>query len=142
MDRLLLSLVNQRVLYAALTESQWGAALSEIYRVLALGWMGPNHRRLDNLNTFGTLLREDRNILDRLCSHKGLVTDVAKRLPGMLAREGFISVHSETRGCTPWGMGWHGRTRAQRRPSFSIFRYARTYLQSRWIWAGIFGAGI
>ncbi|KAK0236464.1 S-adenosyl-L-methionine-dependent methyltransferase [Armillaria nabsnona] len=100
------SLVNQRVLYAALTESQWGAALSEIYRVLAPGgWvqiiegstisthMGPCSERIGN-------------ILDRMFSHNGLLIDVAKRLPGMLAREGFINVHGETRA-VPLG-AWAG----------------------------------
>ncbi|KAK0205277.1 hypothetical protein DFS33DRAFT_754745 [Desarmillaria ectypa] len=72
------SLVNQRVLYAALTESQWNSTLVETHRVLAPGgWIG--------------------KILAKLYAHKGLLIDVAERLPGMLAGEGFINIHSGTR---------------------------------------------
>lgn len=100
------SLVNQRVLYAALTESQWNAALSEIYRVLAPGgWvqiiegssisthMGPYSERIGS-------------ILGKMYAHKGLLIDVVKRLPDMLAREGFTNVHNETRAL-PLG-AWAG----------------------------------
>ncbi|PBK82365.1 S-adenosyl-L-methionine-dependent methyltransferase [Armillaria gallica] len=100
------SLVNQRVLYAALTESQWDAALSEIYRVLAPGgWVQIIEGSIISTH-FGPYSERMGNILDRMYSHKGLVTDVAKRLPGMLARERFTNVHSKTRA-VPLG-AWAG----------------------------------
>ncbi|KAK0451637.1 hypothetical protein EV421DRAFT_1898576 [Armillaria borealis] len=91
------SLINQRVLYAALTESQWDCALVETHRVLAPGgWVQliegseiPPHT--------GPYSERIGKILAKLYGHKGLVIDVAKRLPDMLTREGFINVHSETR---------------------------------------------
>ncbi|PBK82372.1 hypothetical protein ARMGADRAFT_1141218, partial [Armillaria gallica] len=90
-------LVNQRVLYAALTESQRGAALSEIYRVLAPGgWVQLIEGSEISPHT-GPYSEGIGKILAKLYAHKGLVIDVAKRLPDMLTREGFIYVHSETR---------------------------------------------
>ncbi|SJL10196.1 uncharacterized protein ARMOST_13580 [Armillaria ostoyae] len=91
------SLINQRVLYAALTESQWDSALVETHRVLAPGgWVQliegseiPPHT--------GPYSERIGKILAKLYAHKGLVIDVAKRLPDMLTRDGFINVHSETR---------------------------------------------
>ncbi|KAG7451632.1 S-adenosyl-L-methionine-dependent methyltransferase [Guyanagaster necrorhizus] len=91
------SLANQRVLYAALTEPQWSAALSEIYRVLAPGGWVQIIEGSTISTHMGPYSEKIGNILGKLYAHKGLVIDVAKRLPDMLKREGFINVHSDTR---------------------------------------------
>ncbi len=91
------SLVNQRVLYAALTGSQWSAALSEIYYVLAPGGWVQIIEGSTISTHMGPYSEKIGSILGKMYSHKGLLIDVAKRLPDMLAREGFINVHSKTR---------------------------------------------
>ncbi|SJL10197.1 uncharacterized protein ARMOST_13581 [Armillaria ostoyae] len=100
------SLVNQRVLYAALTESQWIAALSEIYRVLAPGGWVQIIEGSTISTHMGPYSEKIGSILGKMYSHKGLLIDVAKRLPDMLVREGFINVHSETQAL-PLG-AWAG----------------------------------
>ncbi|KAK0469235.1 S-adenosyl-L-methionine-dependent methyltransferase, partial [Desarmillaria tabescens] len=100
------SLINQRVLYAALTESQWRAALSEIYRVLAPGGWVQIIEGSTISTRMGPYSEKIGNILGKLYAHKGLLIDIAKRLPDMLGREGFINVHSETRAL-PLG-AWAG----------------------------------
>ncbi|PBK66264.1 hypothetical protein ARMSODRAFT_355276 [Armillaria solidipes] len=91
------SLINQRVLYAALTESQWDSALVETHRVLAPGGWVQLIEGSEIPPRTGPYSERIGKILAKLYAHKGLVIDVAKRLPDMLTREGFINVHSETR---------------------------------------------
>ncbi|KAK0236449.1 hypothetical protein EDD85DRAFT_954302 [Armillaria nabsnona] len=91
------SLINQRVLYAALTESQWDSALAEAHRVLAPGGWVQSIEGSEISPHTGPYSERIGKILTKLYAHKGLVIDVAKRFPDMLTREGFINVHSETR---------------------------------------------
>ncbi|KAK0194307.1 hypothetical protein F5146DRAFT_429696 [Armillaria mellea] len=56
-------------------------------------------------------------IVAKLFAHKGLVIDVAKRLPDMLAREGFINVHRETRAL-PLG-AWAGADGTEQRDNIA-----------------------
>ncbi|PBK72394.1 S-adenosyl-L-methionine-dependent methyltransferase [Armillaria solidipes] len=100
------SLVNQRVLFAALTESQWNAALLEVFRVLAPGgWVQLVEGSPPSGDT-GEYSEKMRNIFLELFAYKGLLPDVAKRLPDMLAQQGFINIQSETRAL-PLG-AWAG----------------------------------
>ncbi|KAK0236454.1 hypothetical protein EDD85DRAFT_929003 [Armillaria nabsnona] len=91
------SLINQRVLYAALTESQWDSALAEAHRVPAPGGWVQSIEGYEIPPHTGPYSERTGKILAKLYAHKGLVIDVAKRFPDMLTREGFINVHSETR---------------------------------------------
>ncbi|KAG7451631.1 uncharacterized protein BT62DRAFT_438230 [Guyanagaster necrorhizus] len=107
------SLVNQRVLYAALTESQWRSALVEIHRVLAPGGWVQFIEGSEISPDTGPYTATIGSILTKLYARKGLLIDVAKRLPGMLAQGGFINIHSETRAL-PVG-AWAGADGAELR---------------------------
>lgn len=74
------SLVNQRVLYAALTESQWDSALVEAHRVLAPGGWVQSIEGSEIPPHTGPYSERIGKILAKLHAHKGLVIDVAKRL--------------------------------------------------------------
>lgn len=117
------SLVNQRLLFGALTESQWKRAVIETHRVLAPGgWVqliegsdscgpkSPSHH-------IGPCSTRMGKIVANLFAHKSLVIDVANRLPDMLAREGFINVHSETRAL-PLG-AWAGGDGTEQRDNIA-----------------------
>ncbi|KAK0467083.1 S-adenosyl-L-methionine-dependent methyltransferase [Desarmillaria tabescens] len=107
------SLVNQRVLFGALTESQWKAALLETFRVLTPGgWVqlvegSPPSRNI------GEYTDKMRKLFLELFAYKELVPDVAKRLPDMLTQQGFINIHRETRAL-PLG-AWAGLDGTQHR---------------------------
>ncbi|KAK0223751.1 hypothetical protein IW262DRAFT_852769 [Armillaria fumosa] len=131
------SLVNQRLLFAALTESQWKRALAETHRVLTPGrWVqlieGSNiHGPKSPSRHIGPCSTRMGKIVAKLFAHKGLVIDVASRLPAMLAREGFINVHSETRAL-PLG-AWAGADGIEQRDNIAAVYSA--------MWGPIFEAG-
>ncbi|KAK0202650.1 hypothetical protein DFS33DRAFT_918099 [Desarmillaria ectypa] len=100
------SLVNQRVLFGALTESQWNAALLETFRVLAPGGWVQLVEGNSPSRSIGEYSEKIRNLFLELFAYKELVPDVAKRLPDMLTQHGFVNVHSETRAL-PLG-AWAG----------------------------------
>ncbi|KAK0236467.1 hypothetical protein EDD85DRAFT_772040, partial [Armillaria nabsnona] len=70
-------LVTQCVLYA---EPQWGAALSEIYHVLALGGWVQIIEGLTILTHVGPYSERIGSILGKMYLHKGLFIDVAKHV--------------------------------------------------------------
>ncbi len=101
------SLVNQRFLFTALTGPQWEVALQELHRVIVPGgWVQLVEAKAisGHMGPFSTNIS---NLCSAFLAHKGLLFDIANRLPDMLTQAGFINVSSETRAL-PLGQ-WAGQ---------------------------------
>ncbi len=101
------SLVNQRFLFTALTGPQWEVALQELHRVIVPGgWVQLVEAKAisGHMGPFSTNIS---NLCSAFLAHKGLLFDIANRLPDMLTQAGFVNVSSETRAL-PLGQ-WAGQ---------------------------------
>ncbi|SJK99564.1 uncharacterized protein ARMOST_02872 [Armillaria ostoyae] len=101
------SLVNQRFLCGALTGPQWDAALKELHRVIAPGGWVQLVEGLVFSGYMGPYSTKISTLWSALSAHRGLLVDIAKRLPDMLTQAGFINVCSEARAL-PLGQ-WAGQ---------------------------------
>ncbi|KAH7915953.1 hypothetical protein BJ138DRAFT_1233098 [Hygrophoropsis aurantiaca] len=88
------ALVNQRLLIAGLTVSEWGTALREIYRILTPGGfvqLGEIRARFSG----GPVTERQSAMLAALFEKKGLFIECAKHLPVLMKEAGFINVRTE-----------------------------------------------
>ena len=99
-------LVNQRLLIAGLTASEWPIALAEIYRVLK-----PKGRvqlvEIDHaaLSKGSTQNKRWRDLYDRLYTRCGLIWNCAEQRPDLLQQAGFTNIISESK-ILPRGQAW------------------------------------
>ncbi|KAK0193396.1 S-adenosyl-L-methionine-dependent methyltransferase [Armillaria mellea] len=101
------TLVNQRFLYGALTGPQWKVALGELHRVVAPGGWVQFVEGTTISGRMGPFSMKMGNLWSALYAHRGLLIDIANRLPDMLTKAGFVNVWSETRAL-PLGK-WAGQ---------------------------------
>ncbi|KAI5117083.1 hypothetical protein M0805_009487 [Coniferiporia weirii] len=115
--------VHQRLLFAALKQSEWTQALGHMYRVLKPGgWV--------QLGEFGEHyagpVNDKHSRLRRaLFASRDLVVDVSDELPSLLRKAGFVNITVETRSI-PLG-AWAGQQGLEARDNFiSVFRAMKT----------------
>ncbi|KAF9075063.1 S-adenosyl-L-methionine-dependent methyltransferase [Rhodocollybia butyracea] len=88
-------LVNQRLLFGALTSEQWGMALSELYRVLKPGgWIQLLESTPDapSSSSLGPTMKRYTDALAAAFVNKGLPLDLNETLDQRLKDAGFVSV--------------------------------------------------
>ncbi|THH14922.1 hypothetical protein EW146_g5486 [Bondarzewia mesenterica] len=95
--------VHQRILKVALCSSEWPVAVAEIFRVVRPG--GASSKRL--------------------LEKRGMLVDVADRLPGMLKEAGFVNVSIEERGMKAGA--WAGKDGCEVRDNYiGVYRGMKT----------------
>ncbi|KAI0029267.1 S-adenosyl-L-methionine-dependent methyltransferase [Vararia minispora EC-137] len=121
----LFDIIHQRLLRAALTESEWVAAVKEFNRVLQPGgWVQlaePGHW------TAGPATERWQELVDRLLQFRGFPVDIQELLPGLLRRCGFTGVHIERRSLMAGK--WDGAHGCEVRDNFmGVYRGMKTPL--------------
>ncbi|PSR73743.1 hypothetical protein PHLCEN_2v10433 [Hermanssonia centrifuga] len=117
------TLINQRLLVAALQLSQWKRAFAEMFRVLApggwvqIGEVGPW--------TAGSVTATHKSLVEALFETKGLHLDCLKFIAELLREAGFIAIYEEERSI-PLGK-WGGQDGIDSRDNFiGVFRGMKT----------------
>ncbi|EGN93487.1 hypothetical protein SERLA73DRAFT_189647, partial [Serpula lacrymans var. lacrymans S7.3] len=118
------TLVNQRLLIAALQIPEWEATLKEIYRVLIPGgWvqlLEPSSQILS-----GPLTVKLTNLLNDLFTSRNMLFDISGHLPQMMVNAGFRNLHAEIVDI-PFGK-WAGQDGVDGRDDFmGAFRGLKT----------------
>ncbi|TFK39814.1 S-adenosyl-L-methionine-dependent methyltransferase [Crucibulum laeve] len=98
--------VNQRLLMTAISQQQWGNALSEIYRVLSPGGWVQLCEYSIKASLTGALTAKFLSTLQTMHRHRGFDPDLVDHLPAMLSAAGFADVDFQERS-TPMGI-WAG----------------------------------
>lgn len=87
------SYVHQRLLMAALTESQWPVAIQEIYRVLKPGgWVELGEGEAYMGHPDGRGRHRVLDAVHQIYLSKGLVANIGSELPNMLKKAGFVDI--------------------------------------------------
>ncbi|KAF9058992.1 hypothetical protein BDP27DRAFT_1503095, partial [Rhodocollybia butyracea] len=90
-------LVNQRLLCGALTSEQWGAALSELFRVLKPGgWIQLLETGPETAIRRGGPIKLYADAYAAVFVNNGLVSDLNETLGQRLKDAGFVSVQKQT----------------------------------------------
>ncbi|CCM01345.1 uncharacterized protein FIBRA_03395 [Fibroporia radiculosa] len=87
------TLINQRLLIAALRAEEWKLAVGEMYRVLVPGgWV-----QLGEVGRWeaGPVTAKATSLIHALFAAKGMVADCAVQIPDMLRGAGFATIHIE-----------------------------------------------
>ncbi|EED77791.1 predicted protein, partial [Postia placenta Mad-698-R] len=117
------TLVQQRLLVAALQHAEWRVVISEIFRVLKpTGWV-----QLCEAGPFkaGPVTDKFRILLYALFAHKGLLLDCGVHIPIWMREAGFTNIHVEERA-VPLGQ-WAGQLGVDgSNDIISIFRGMKT----------------
>jgi len=100
-------LVNQRLLIAGLSASEWPKAVAEIFRVLKPGGVVQLAEREPTFvsSRADSAMRAHDETSDKMFRTLGLNYNCAKELPGMLAAAGFVGVSDEVK-INPIGKKW------------------------------------
>ncbi|KAF9060439.1 hypothetical protein BDP27DRAFT_1430101 [Rhodocollybia butyracea] len=89
--------VNQRLVSSALTSEQWGAALSELYRVVKPGGLIQLLERVPETPAYsGSNMKRYVDALVAVCASRGLELDLHRTIDQHLVKTGFINVQKRT----------------------------------------------
>ncbi|KAF9059006.1 S-adenosyl-L-methionine-dependent methyltransferase [Rhodocollybia butyracea] len=90
------SLVNQRLIFGALTHEQWGMALSELYRILKPGgWIQLLESSPETSISSGSMKRY-ADAFAAAFVNSGLVSNLTETLDQRLEHTGFVNVQKRT----------------------------------------------
>ncbi|KIK61406.1 hypothetical protein GYMLUDRAFT_42990 [Collybiopsis luxurians FD-317 M1] len=113
---------HQRLLIAAMNDSLWRKAISELFRVLAPGgWVELVEIEAKDVHwDVGPSSTKVQSILTSLYGEKGVICDLGAYLPTLLKEAGFVEVQCVARNSplgpsgftgTEWGKFWKGLKR-------------------------------
>ena len=115
--------IHQRMLKAALQESDWAAAFSEMHRVLRPGgWVqlaeAGAWKSQENTEKLETLIRS-------MCSHRNILFDCVDRIPALLESAGFVDIRTHRRSISLGA--WAGKWGCDARDNYiGVFRGMKT----------------